>query len=298
MSSPNNHGRKRSTLRQMRLVSIAGLTVSLFTLGLIALVRIGAYSLGDTIREQITLSIDLPEQMSRTEQMQLVHKIKTLPGILDLNYIDADSAARIVASKIGQTPEDMLQLLGYNPMSPMVQFHLHSEQLNPDSLPRLERALSDLGLQAQLGYRQDLLDVTETNLRHLEWILWGVLLIQFLFTFIQLNNTTRLGIYADRLKIRTLSLVGASNWFIRRPFVSRGLRDGLLGAILALALLAGLLLSLERTMSWDLSRVLPLPLLGQAALGIILVGTLSCGITALRVSGKYIRMDGNQIHVI
>lgn len=297
MSAPIN--KRRSTLTQMRLVSIAGLTVSLFTLGLIALMRIGVYSLGQTVKEQITFSVDIPEPMAtQTQITALEDKLAKLPGVMNLSYINADSAASVVAHQIGQTREEMLGLLGYNPFSPMFQFQVHASSLAPDSLQRLEAQVAELGLSTKLSYQGDLLESVEYNRQRLEWIFWALLAIQLIFTFIQLNNTTRLGIYADRLKIRTLSLVGASSWFIRRPIVGRSLLDGLVSAILAIVVLGIFVVGLERWFDLPIAQSLDLKLLVLAAVGLSLVSMLSCSITALRASRKYIRMDGNKIHLI
>lgn len=283
----------------MRLVSIAGLTVSLFTLGLIALMRIGVYSLGQTVKEQITFSIDIPEQMtSRNQLKDLENKLKQLSGVMNLNYINADSAASVVAQKIGQTPEEMLGLLGYNPFSPMFQFQVHANNLVPDSLQLLETQIATLGLETRLSYQGDLLESVEYNRQRLEWIFWALLAIQLIFTFIQLNNTTRLGIYADRLKIRTLSLVGASSWFIRRPIVGRSLLDGLISAVLAIGALGIFIVGIGRWFDLPIAQSLDLKLLVLATVGLAVVSMLSCSVTALRASRKYIRMDGNKIHLI
>lgn len=295
---PNRINKKRTTLRQMRLVAIAALTVSLFILGAIGLMRIGVYSLGKNVREQIQFSVQVPDGYKDQSLRSLGEHIELLPGVRNLVFIDADSAARVVAAKIGQTPEEMLSLLGYNPMSSLFQFQLTADQLSTDSLQRLERDLEDLGLSPKLSYSGDLLESVESNSRRIEWIVWGILIVGFIFSLVQINNTIRLGIYASRHQIRTLSLVGASSWFIRRPIVWRSLVDGLIASLLAIGLLAIVLKALEGVLELSLWSVLDVKLTIGAAIALTVVGLLACAVTALRASGKYIRMDGSKIHII
>lgn len=295
---PNRINKKRTTLRQMRLVAIAALTVSLFILGAIGLMRIGVYSLGKNVREQIQFSVQVPDGYKDQSLRSLGEQIELLPGVRNLVFIDADSAARVVAAKIGQTPEEMLSLLGYNPMSSLFQFQLTADQLSTDSLQRLERDLEELGLSPKLSYSGDLLESVESNSRRIEWIVWSILIVGFIFSLVQINNTIRLGIYASRHQIRTLSLVGASSWFIRRPIVWRSLVDGLIASLLAIGLLAIVLKALEGVLELSLWSVLDVKLIIGAAIALIVVGLLACAVTALRASGKYIRMDGSKIHII
>lgn len=295
---PNGINKKRVTLRQMRLVAIAVLTVSLFILGAIGLMRIGVYSVSKNVREQILFAVEVPDGYTGQNLRKLGENISALSGVHNLVYIDADSAARVVAAKIGQTPQEMLSLLGYNPMNSLYQFQLTSDYLSIDSLQRLEQRLEALGLTPKLSYNGDLLESIESNGRRVEWVVWGFLLIGFIFSLVQINNTIRLGIYSSRHQIRTLSLVGASSWFIRRPIVWRSLLDGLIASLLSIALLVLVVKSLEGLWELSLSSVLDIKLIITASVALILVGLLACAITALRASRKYIRMDGSKIHII
>lgn len=287
--------RRTSTLRQMRLVAIGTLVVALFTLGVILLLQATAVGIKHGIKENIRFSVELSGDDAKAQYEVLKPQISALSGVRSVEYIDADDAARALAERLGENPVDVL---GYNPLSSVLRLSLQAEYIQSDSLSALEHQLSMLGVDAKLDYKQDLLDSIETNTKRISWALWALLLVQVLFAYIQISNTTRLMIYADRLKIRTLTLVGASPWFIRRPIVGRSLIDAFVALILSVGLLALSIWGVEQAIGVNLyNLVRPTHLL--IALGVlILVAMLSCAITSWRATLRYIRMDGGKIHLV
>lgn len=293
MSAPEK--RRSSTLRQMRLVSIGTLIVALFTLGLILLIRIVALGLGQNIKENISLTIELSGDDARSRFTYLQTQLGKLSGIKSVEYIDAEDAAKQLAQQLGENPVDVL---GYNPLNSVAKLTLHADYMQPDSLTAMEKRLSMLGIDAKLDYRGDLLSSVEGNTRRIEWVLWALLVMQSIFAYIQISNTTRLAIYADRLKIRTLTLVGASSWFIRRPIIGRSLIDALVASVVALGLLAGLASGLRVAIGIDLLSLLTAPRILIAVAMLLAVAMLSCALASARAAQRYIRMDGSKIHLV
>lgn len=287
--------RRRSTLRQMRLVSIGTLVVALFTLGLILLIRIVALGLGQSVKENISLTIEFAGEDAEGEYQRLSKQIASLKGVKSVEYIDADDAAKQLGEQLGENPVDVL---GYNPLSSVARLTLHAAYMQPDSLSLLEQELSRLGINTRLEYRGDLLEAVEHNTQRIELVLWGILALQALFAFIQINNTTRLMIYADRLKIRTLTLVGASPWFIRRPIIGRSILDALIATVLTYTLLAGVISGLETAFSIEIYPLLGTMPLAVAGGAIALVAVGSCALASARSTQRYIRMDGGKIHLV
>lgn len=279
----------------MRLVSIGTLVVALFTLGLILLVRSAAIGLGRSVKENISLTVELTGDDARAQFAYLKEQVAGLPSVKAVEYIDAEQAAREVAERLGENPVDVL---GYNPLSSVARLSIHADYMQPDSLARLQQRLSLSGIDAQLDYRGDLLEAVEANTAALEWVLWVLLVLQSVFAFIQINNTTRLMIYADRLKVRTLCLVGASPWFIRRPIIGRSMLDAFVAAVLSLLLLYGTVVGAERALSATLHELLPAEYLLMDAVVLIGVAFLSSFVASALASQKYVRMDGGKIHLI
>lgn len=295
MSSPRN--RKKKSLGHIRLASIGALTITLCILGIIALFRLLAIGLERDLKEQISFDIELPEGYNAESYQLLRPELKALSGIAEESFISADSAFSIVKAQVGEDPSE---LIGHNPMRALVRLKVSAGHLEPDSLRKIQRELTGLGLDASSLNPQDQeqLDTMNRNLRIVEWLLWFFVGIQVIFTFILINNTTRISIYAERLQIRTLTLVGASSWFIRRPIVFRSLVDGFIATLISVSILALMLCTVEFGLGWSIMTLVTPPHLALVAGGLLLVALVASFIASTRAASRYIKMDGSRIHLI
>lgn len=289
------HNRKRSSLTQMRLASIGALSITLTVLGIIALVRILATSLEKSVKEQVHFSIELPANFTEDSYKAISSNIYNIKGIKQLEFVSADSALQQIAPDLGEDPR---ALLGYNPLSPIIRLEIESAYLNTDSLRKIERALVDIGLEAQLQYDEAQLKSLDKNLDSAEWVLWGFVILQGLFAFIQINNTVRMMIYADRFQIRTLTLVGASSWFIKRPIVWRSICDGIISSVLSLLIVSALVYGLHSFFGVNVISLLSWNALLIAVVGLFLVAVCASALAAVRATSRYIQMDGRRIYLI
>lgn len=281
----------------MRLASIGALAITLTILGFIALIRILAIGLEQEVKEQITFDIELPENYNKESYLSLEPELKKIRGISNIQFVSQDEALEAIKPQLGENPED---LLGYNPLNPLIRLNISGDYLQSDSLKKIQSIVSGLGLDAtSLNNRQtEQLDKVNKNVSVLEIVLWGLVAVQALFAFIQINNTTRLNIYAERLKIRSLTLVGASAWFIRRPLIARSLVDGLIATLLSLCLLGLSLWGIEYGLDTPILQLLDKAHLGIAIVGLLALALLSCGLASYRATQRYIKMDGKRIHLV
>lgn len=281
----------------MRLASIGALAITLTILGFIALIRILAIGLEQEVKEQITFDIELPENYNKESYLSLEPELKKIRGISNIQFVSQDEALEAIKPQLGENPED---LLGYNPLNPLIRLNISGDYLQSDSLKKIQSIVSGLGLDAtSLNNRQtEQLDKVNKNVSVLEIVLWGLVAVQALFAFIQINNTTRLNIYAERLKIRSLTLVGASAWFIRRPLIARSLVDGLIATLLSLCLLGLCLWGIEYGLDTPILQLLDKVHLGIAIVGLLALALLSCGFASYRSTQRYIKMDGKRIHLV
>ena len=133
------------------------------------------------------------------------------------------------------------------------------------------------------------------NMGKLTLIVLGFTALLLIIAIALINNTIRLAIYSKRFLIRTMHLVGATQWFIKRPFMGQSLWQGLLGGVLAIGLLVGLLQLAQRYMP-DL-----LAFTDAFRLGLLFVGVLALGLLISLAStwfavGRYLRMNSEDLH--
>lgn len=294
---PHHKRRKAGTVGQMRLISVIGLTISLFVLGLIGLLRIGTSGLKGKINNQFAVTVAAPHGYNAEQLQSLRQKLEARPEVASLRYITAEEAAAEVAESLGQTVSEMLLPLGENPFDAIYELHISDSYVHRDSLRTFEVALEAEGLEVELNYRTDLLETLVHNTRVLEWLSWGILGVFLLLTYFQLSNTIRLFIYADRLSIRILTLMGAKPWFVRAPFVGRAVLDGILSTVFAVVGLAGLVFALDRLGGLPVLSVLSLDYLLFGAGALLAVAVLSTALSAFAATQRYIRMRSGLIHL-
>ena len=157
--------------------------------------------------------------------------------------------------------------------------------------------LETLPYVTEVLYPRDLADLMSSNVHDLSFILMGVALALLLVSLVLIVNTIRLQIYSQRFIINTMTLVGATSWVTRKPFVLRNMLMGFCAGIVALGFLAGVVYYVERTLGMIL---FPMTWQNIAFVSVIVLcsGVLITLMASLIATGKYIRMDNNSLYEI
>jgi cell division transport system permease protein len=207
------------------------------------------------------------------------------------------SSAEALQEHITSLGEDPSTFLGYNPLSASYEIHPSDAYSNPDSLAVLASRIESLPYITEVLYPRDLADLMNNNVHELSLILLGVALMLLFVSMVLIVNTIRLQIYAKRFIINTMTLVGATSWVTRRPFVYRNVFIGFMAGLVALALLAAMVYYVKYKMG-----ILLFPLTWQnisLVAGVVLLsGMLITLVASLIATGRYIRMDNNSLYEI
>jgi len=160
--------------------------------------------------------------------------------VKSVEYIDKETAAERLKKDLG---EDFTGFLGYNPLLSSVDVKLLADYATPEKLVVLEKKFMGYSQVKEVSYQRDMVSIINENVQKIGFILvFFSALLLFIF-FALINNTIRISIYSQRFIINTMLLVGATNSFIRSPFVKRSIWYGIVGALAANALLFVLMLS-------------------------------------------------------
>lgn len=276
-----------------RFMSIIAISLTLFTLGVVGLLQLSKMSVFRNLEERIEYRFYLPEGNSDSDNLTLVNKIKSKRYINSASILTTDSMAKIVSGKIGDNPVDVL---GYNPFNPMVCINLKEGYL--DSLDIIEKDLKTIISDVKLDYREDQLSSVKKGLGNISHILEIIIVLQLIVTFVQISNTTKLLIHSKRMQIRTLSLVGATKYFISKPIVLRSVADGITGAVISIAILSGLIYVIDEFWNINLYDVISVQYVLLLYVALVLVSTIISLISSLYTSNRYVRMDGGKINLI
>ena len=213
--------------------SIFSLFVAVFLLGVLARVSYNAYEVAQALRQSVDVEVFL-EDISKQQTDKLGNKLEQEELVEEVTYITKDSAAAVFKEEFG-TEGASLADLEFLPASFRVKMIEGAEISRVDSLVT---AFGEYEGVEEVSFNQKLLEIIETRFQTVTLvgaILGGLILLASL---ILVFNTIRLTIYAKRSLIKAMKLVGATNAFIRRPFVVEGVIQGSIAGVAAVLVMA------------------------------------------------------------
>lgn len=278
-----------------RLTGIVSVSMVLFLLGLVVMIGLVGRELKAYVQESMTVAAIMSPNAMDNDIKTLEAYLKGQPSVKDMTYISKEEALAEVSKELGEDPQEFL---GWNPLSPAFELHLKSEvSADKEAVNIFITQLEKHDLVQRVNYKRDLLEEINNNIRIITLVMIVVAGLLLLVSFTLVSNTIRLLIYARRFSIYTMRLVGATPGFIRRPFVMQNLWNGLVAALIALALLlwgAYYLVSLYpvmgEMMTWQNGAIL--------AGVVILFGIIISVWSAVVTVNKYMRMDMNKLYRI
>ena len=274
----------------------AGVSVSLVLclIGIECVLLLSAGALLTRMRENVTITAVLSQEADSAQCARLERMLEASKGYSSFRYVSKEEALQEHIVSLG---EDPTAFLGYNPLSASYEIHPSELYSNPDSLAQEAERLESLPYVSEVLYPRDLTDLMNRNVHDFSYILLGVALLLLLVSMVLIVNTIRLQIYSKRFIINTMTLVGATSWVTRRPFVLRNMLLGLIAGIVALIVLSGLVYYVEFEMGLFL---FPITWMNVAFVcGVVLgSGLLITLFASLIATGRYIRMDNNSLYEI
>jgi len=218
--------------------TIIGMSLVLFMLGLLGLILLNAKKLSDYAKENIGFSIYLNKNVKEADVIQLKKTLDAEVYVKSTEYIDEDRAVEILKEELGEE-EDFMTFLEYNPLLASIDIRLNPDYAHPDSLTKFEGQLLENSQIHEVDIRKDLAVLINENVQKISLLILGFSSLLLIIAIGLINNTIRLSIYSHRFLIKTMQLVGATHGFIRRPYVWKGIANGIMSALFAIILLYG-----------------------------------------------------------
>ena len=231
MSSSFEKHQKRRLISSYFSV-VLSIALVLFLLGLLGLLVLNAKSVSDNFKEQVILTIYLEDSSKDVEIKQLEKSLAFTDYVKQTTFISKESAADFMKLQYG---EDFLDDVGYNPLKNSIEVNLKADYVTARRLDSISESTLKKNFVEDIQYDKDLVSLMNSNVKRLS--LW-ILIISGIFTAIAvllINSSIRLAVYSKRFSIKTMQMVGATKKFIRRPFIWRSIRLGIIGSLMAIA---------------------------------------------------------------
>ena len=237
MSSSFDKFQKRRLITSYFSVVIS-VGLVLFMLGLLALFIVNAKKLSDDFKEGITMTVFFKDDAKDTTLTKYGDMLKTAKFAKNYVFVSKEQAAKEHEKTLG---ENFTEFLGLNPLKNSFDIHLRADYVENDSVAKVERHLRENPLVADIFYDKQLVKMVNENVKKAS--MWVLIISGFLtvIAVLLINSSLRLSIYANRFIIKTMQMVGATKAFIRKPFIWRSVKLGMIGAGLAIVSLLAVL---------------------------------------------------------
>jgi len=275
------------------VTTIISITLVLFLMGSLGLIVLHAKKLSEYVKENIGFSIMIREGVKESGIMELKKKLDQTYFVKSTEYIPRERAAERLQDELG---EDFIGFLGYNPLLPAIDLRLKAPYANNDSLGRIEQRLIANPEVKEVFYQRSLVDMINKNLDKISLILLGFSGTLLFIAIVLINNTIRLSVYSKRFLIRSMQLVGATEGFIRKPFLLRAILHGCISAFFAIAMLMGVTyFSIEQLP--ELLELQDLTMLIILIVLVILLGIFLSWLSTWFAVRKYLRIRTDLLYI-
>jgi cell division transport system permease protein len=223
-------------------MSILGVTLVLFLLGIIGWLVINAGKLGQYFRESVEVRAYLRSNATPADSTALMQYFAAQPYVREYTFVDKAAAKQ---KYLDEGNDDWSSVLDENPLPNSINFKLKNDYVQSDTLAIIEKAIEANPLISDVQYPRELVTNLNSNIRRISFILLGLAVVLCIVVIVLIDNTIRLAMFSNRFLIKTMQMVGATRGFIAKPLNIRAIINGAISAVIAIVLVYGLTLVAE-----------------------------------------------------
>jgi cell division transport system permease protein len=282
----------RRRLRSSYFGVVLSISLVLFLLGFLAVLMFNAGNLSRTVKENFTVTVLIQNEANDMNVRQYHKMVAALEGVKSTTFVSKEEAAKIL---IDELDENFLEHLGTNPLTDAIDIRLDGEYVEMGFLETLKTELQDDKVVQEILIDEDLAEKVYANLQRISLFLLAAAGLLTIISFFLINSSIQLAIYSRRFIIKTMQLVGATRSFIRRPFLRTGSLHGVLGALIATALLY---LALYYLNIWipELELHKQWTFLGVIPIGLVVLGVFISWICTFFAVRKYLNLKTDDLY--
>ena len=275
-------------------MSLVSIMLVLFLLGVFALFMMHARKLSNHVKENLGFEIVMNSDVKEANILRLQKELDAMPAVKSTEYITKEEAITRLSEDLG---EDFLQWLGNeaNPLLPSIDVRFHADYANNDSIAVIEAQLLENTDIKEVYYQKSLIDLINQNLRKIAIVLMILSVVLLVIAIALIRNTIRLSIYSKRFLVRSMQLVGATESFIRRPFLRQGVSQGFFGGLLADLLLAGILYWASKRIP-DLALVQDTKVVVAIFIGLIVLGVVLAWLSTRAALDRFLKANLDKLY--
>ncbi|NUM32823.1 MAG: hypothetical protein HUU47_10945 [Bacteroidetes bacterium] len=218
MSNFNTLAPKISKKDASFLPPVLSIAIILYLLGLSGLIYFTGQKVVDSLKEKVNVNIYFAQNTDEKEIYKIIDTLKTKKYCKQTTYLSSEEAVYAYKKELEQ---DIVEILGYNPLPASIELSVKAEYADSRSLRKIERELYKLKNVSEVIIQTGLIDEINNNKKLISGTLAILGLLFVIIAFFLINSTLRLNIYSKRFLIRSMQLVGATEGFIIKPFLKK-----------------------------------------------------------------------------
>jgi cell division transport system permease protein len=273
-------------------MSILGVTLVLFLLGIVGWLTINSQKLMQYFKESVEVQVFLKPNAADTARMALQKYITEQPYTKTVVYTDKETAKQ----KWLQTGnEDFTEFLENSLLPTSIDFNLKADYVDSAQLASIKTMLVSFPIVDEVRYPNSVVGKMQRNFNIMSLVLAGIAILIAVLVIILIDNTIRLAMFSNRFIIKTMQMVGATRWFIAKPLNVRAIINGAISALIAIVLVYFVVLTAERFLP-DLKALHDNGLLFRLFFALIIIGITITVFSTHRSVLKYLRMKLDELY--
>jgi cell division transport system permease protein len=290
MAQPGKASIKRG--KPSYFMSILGVTLVLFFLGIIGWLVINANKLGDHFKESVEVRAYLRGDLNPKDSVALMNYISSKPYVKAIEYVNKEAGKKRYLDDGG---EDWSKVLDENPLPNAIYFRIKKQYVQLDTLVNIKKDIEQQTYVSDVVYPEALVGKLNKNIRIVSIALLALVIIISLVVIFLIDNTIRLAMFSNRFLIKTMQMVGATRGFIAKPLNIRAVINGAISGLIASVLLYIVILIAENSVDW-LKAIHDSGMLILLFLTLIIVGIGITVFSTHRSVIKYLRMKLDDLY--
>lgn len=228
----------KARLRLSTFGSIFSIALTMFFIGALCFFAFFSMRYLQNLSQKIEMEVLFYSDIKEADIDALEKQIKLKPYIESSRESSREENTRIAQEIVGSNFTEVIS----NPINASIILNVKPQYANSDSLNKISKELKRYPIVQDVDYPDFIVKSISNNFKKIQWVIFAICLVFMIISMLLVANCIRLNIFDKRFSIKSMLLVGATPNFVRKPFVTKGLLQGVWGGIIAVILLALLLL--------------------------------------------------------
>ena len=292
MATKDNNKIMRRRLANAYLSSVVSISLVLLLVGLAAMLLVNAKGVSDYFKENMQVTVMMKQTVTEEQALDFQDDLDAARFIKNSLFVSKEQGRREMENMLG---EDFLDVFETSPIPVSIDVTLKADYVSADSLDMVKSEILRSSLVDEVVYQSSLVDALNANLSKISMVL-GIFIALLLFiSFVLINNTVRLNVFARRFTIHTMKLVGATRSFIRAPFLVQAAFQGVFSAFIAIMALTVMMYFLRNGFE-QLFEIFCLDLLLTVFAIVLASGLAICLISTWFVVNKLVALKKDELY--